>query len=153
MITFCCFTETYYKMRRVCSLLICCTFLVAAHAQSENNDIDEIKVVCNYYIDGGTNGDSLLFSKAFYPEGQMLFIRNDTLQIVSFKDFTARMKNSGKKQERKTSIESVEVYGNAAVAFITIEYPGFFLHDIMSLLKTDKGWKIVGKIFSREERK
>ncbi len=140
-------------MRTLYPLLICCVFYLNAQAQSEVNNIEAIKIVCNYYIDGGTNGDSLLFSKAFYPEGQMMFMRNDTVQVVSLKDFTARVKNTGKKQERKTSIESVDIYGNAAVAKITIEYPSFVLHDIMSLLKTDNGWKIVGKIFSREEIK
>jgi Putative lumazine-binding len=82
----------------------------------------------------------------------MQYMRNDTLKIVSLKDFMAGMKNSGKKQERKSTIESVEVYGNAATAKITIEYPTFYFHDIMSLLKTKDGWKIVSKIFYRENK-
>jgi protease I len=79
-------------------------------------------------------------------------MRNDTLVVVSLKDFMARMPNSGKKTDRNTKIESVEVYGNAAVAKLTIEYPTFFFHDIMSLLKTKDGWKIVGKIFYRQNK-
>ena len=69
------------------------------------------------------------------------------------RDFMAGMKNSGKKQDRKSKIESVEVYGNAATAKITLEYPTFYFHDIMSLLKTKDGWKIVSKIFYREMKK
>lgn len=127
-------------------------FITVAKAQTEQ-DRKEIETVCNYYLDGGTNGDSVLFSKAFSPGGQMQYMRNDTLVVVSLKDFMARMPNSGKKTDRKTKIESVEVYGNAAVAKLTIEYPTFFFHDIMSLLKTKEGWKIVGKIFYREMKK
>lgn len=127
-------------------------FAVAAKAQTEQ-DRKDIETVCNYYLDGGTNGDSVMFSKAFSPGGQMQYMRNDTIVVVSLKDFMARMPNSGKKADRKTKIETVEVYGNAALAKLTIEYPTFFFHDIMSLLKTKEGWKIVGKIFYREIKK
>ena len=121
-------------------------------AQTDVKTIQEIETVCTYYLDGATNGDSLLFSKAFIPDGQMRYMRNDTLFNVSLKDFMARMRNNGVKQERKTKIESIQVYGNAATAKLTIEYPTFYFHDIMSLLKTKDGWKIVSKIFYREEK-
>jgi hypothetical protein len=121
-----------------------------AYAQTTEQETEAVKTVCNYYIDGGTNGDSITFSKAFSPTGQMQYMRNDTLQIVSLKDFMARMKNTGTKQTRTAKIESVEVYGNAATAKITIEYATFYFHDIMGLLKTKDGWKIVSKIFYRE---
>lgn len=130
--------------------LLCCCWLSQATAQTKEEEIQAIKTVCNYYLDGGTNGDSILFSKAFSPAGQMQYMRNDTLVVVSLKDFMARMPHSLKKTDRKTKIESVEVYGNAAVAKLTIEYPTFYFHDIMSLLKTKEGWKIVGKIFYRQ---
>lgn len=120
------------------------------NAQTKEQEIEAVKTVCNYYIDGGTNGDSLTFSKAFSPTGQMQYMRNDTLRITPLKDFMAGMKNTGIKQDRTAKIESVEVYGNAATAKITIEYPTFFFHDMMSLLKTKDGWKIVSKIFYRE---
>lgn len=127
-------------------------FMQTGFAQTPQQEIDAVKTVCNYYIDGGTNGDSVTFSKAFSPTGLMQFMRNDTLQIVSLKDFMARMPNSGKKQDRKAKIESVEVYGNAAMAKITIEYATFYFHDIMGLLKTKDGWKIVSKIFYRQNK-
>lgn len=137
-------------MKRILLSVLSAGLYLTAAAQTKEQETEAIKVVCNYYLDGGTNGDSILFSKAFSPGGQMQYMRNDTLVVVSLKDFMARMPNSGKKTERSTKIESVEVYGNAAVAKLTIEYPTFFFHDIMSLLKTKDGWKIVGKIFYRE---
>jgi hypothetical protein len=121
--------------------------------EKEAQEIEAVKIVCNYYLDGGTNGDSLTFSKAFYPGGLMHYMRNDTLIAVSLKDFMARARNNGQKTDRKTTIESVQVFGNAATAKLTIEYSTFYFHDIMSLLKTKDGWKIVSKIFYREEKK
>ncbi|MBP6024207.1 nuclear transport factor 2 family protein [Ferruginibacter sp.] len=134
-------------------LCFCCIALVTAKAQTPEQEIEAVKTVCNYYLDGGTNGDSLMFSKAFSPGGQMQYMRNDTLVVVSLKDFMARMQHTLKKTNRTTKIESVQVFGNAATAKLTIEYPTFFFHDIMSLLKTKEGWKIVGKIFYREMKK
>lgn len=128
-------------------------FSITANAQTDpQTTVREIETVCNYYLDGGTNGDSIMFSKAFAPDGQMRYMRNDTLMNVSLKDFMARMKNTGIKQDRKTKIESVQVFGNAATAKLTIEYSTFYFHDIMSLLKTKDGWKIVSKIFYREDK-
>ena len=127
-------------------------FPCLANAQTDTKTIREIETVVTYYLDGGTNGDSVMFSKAFVADGQMRYMRNDTLFNVSLKDFMARARNNGVKQERKTKIESIHVFGNAATAKLTIEYPTFYFHDIMSLLKTKDGWKIVSKIFYREDK-
>ena len=133
-------------------LALSCLVFSMAEAQTKEQEIEAVKITCNYYLDGGTNGDSVLFSKAFSPGGQMQYMRNDTLVVVSLKDFMARMPNNGKKQDRKTKIETVEVFGNAATAKLTIEFPTFYFHDIMSLLKTKEGWKIVSKIFYRQNK-
>ena len=128
------------------------TFSFTMKAQTDLKTMQDIQTVLTYYLDGGTNGDSLMFSKAFVPDGQMRYMRNDTVMNVVLKDFMGRMRNTGTKQERKTKIENIQVFGNAASAKLTIEYPTFYFHDIMSLLKTKDGWKIVGKIFFREEK-
>jgi protease I len=120
--------------------------------QTDIKTIQEIETVCTYYLDGGTNGDSAMFSKAFVPDGQMRYMRNDTLFNVSLKDFMARARNNGIKTERKTRIDNIQVYGNAATAKLTVEYPTFYFHDMMGLLKTKDGWKIVSKIFYREDK-
>ncbi|MBL7749149.1 MAG: nuclear transport factor 2 family protein [Chitinophagaceae bacterium] len=132
-----------------------CAITLLSHssiAQADPNIIREVETVCNYYLEGGTNGDSVMFSKAFLPDGQMRYMRNDTVVNVMLKDFMARVRNTGVKQDRKTKIENIQVFGNAATAKLTIEYPTFYFHDIMGLLKTKDGWKIVSKIFYREEK-
>ena len=140
-------------MRKIIfSSVIILTSSFTTKAQTDLKTIQEIQTVLTYYLDGGTNGDSVMFSKAFVPDGQMRYMRNDTIFNVSLKDFMARARNNGVKQDRKTKIESIQVFGNAASAKLTIENPTFYFHDIMSLLKTKGGWKIVGKIFYREEK-
>lgn len=134
------------------SLTILLIFFFTSKAQTDLKTMQEIQTVLTYYLDGGTNGDSLMFSKAFVPDGQMRYMRNDTVMNVALRDFMARMRNTGNKTDRKTKIENIQVFGNAASAKLTIEYPTFYFHDIMSLLKTKDGWKIVGKIFYREDK-
>ena len=134
------------------STVILIAFSFTTKAQTDLKTMQEIQTVLTYYLDGGTNGDSVMFSKAFVPDGQMRYMRNDTVFNVSLKDFMPRARNNGVKQDRKTKIESIQVFGNAASAKLTIEYPTFYFHDIMSLLKTKDGWKIVGKIFYREDK-
>lgn len=139
-------------MRKIIFSSVIILFSFTTKAQTDLKTIQEIQTVLTYYLDGGTNGDSVMFSKAFVPDGQMRYMRNDTIFNVSLKDFMARARNNGVKQDRKTKIESIQVFGNAASAKLTIENPTFYFHDIMSLLKTKDGWKIVGKIFYREEK-
>src|ERR1044071_9763434 len=93
-----------------CVLFISATFAVRAKAQTDLKTLQEIATVCNYYLDGGTYGDSLMFSKAFAPDGQMRFMRNDTLFNISLKDFMARMRNTGEKSNRKKRIDNKQVY-------------------------------------------
>lgn len=140
-------------MRKIIfSVAVLVTFSFTGKTQTDLKTIQEIQTVLTYYLDGGTNGDSVMFSKAFVPDGQMRYMRNDTIMNVVLKDFMARMRNTGIKQDRKTKIENIQVFGNAASAKLTIEYPTFYFHDIMSLLKTKEGWKIAGKIFYREDK-
>ena len=67
-------------MRKIISLL-CLLFIstFSLKAQNDPQAIKDIETVCNYYLIGGTNGDSVMFSKAFDPAGQMRYMRNDTL--------------------------------------------------------------------------
>lgn len=125
---------------------------VISHAQADQKEIAAVAQVVSYYLDGGTLADSVQFSKAFSPQGQMLYMRSDTLRIVSLKDFMAGARNGGQKTERKTRIDAIQIFGNAAQAKLTIEYDTFYYHDMMSLLKTKDGWKIVNKIFYREDK-
>jgi len=58
----------------------------------------------------------------------------------------------GPRQDRITRIKSIDISGNSASAHIEIEYPTFSFMDYMHLLKFDDEWKIVSKIFYRQEK-
>ncbi len=120
-------------------------------AATTTDDIAAITKTLNYYIEGGTNRDSTTFAKAFMTDGQMIFMRNDTLRIVPLKDFVAGVK-PGEKVKRTCRIASIQVAGTAATARLELVYDEFTFIDFMNLLKTRDGWKIVNKIFYREDK-
>ncbi len=126
---------------------------VFCQAQTDVSDLEAVTQTLNYYLDGGTNRDPETFAKAFLPEGQMIYIDQEkgTTQIVPLKDFVARI-TPGEKLDRKTRIVSIQIEGNAAQARLEIEAATHFFHDFMGLLKTENGWKIVSKIFYRENK-
>src|SRR5688500_14904134 len=118
-------------MRKLLFILLTVVFANIARAQTDHTEILKIAEAVSYYLDGGTNGDSVTFSKAFLPQGQMLYMRNDSVQIVALKDFMARTRNTGVRQNRKTRIDNIQVFGNAAQAKLTVEYETFYFHDMM----------------------
>lgn len=119
-------------------------------AQTDYSDFEAVKQTLGYYMDGASNGDKAMFTKAFLPEGQMTFITDDGVKIVPLQDFVARMKD-GQKNDRKNRIVSIQIEGNAAQARLRVETPSLVFHDFMNLLKTKDGWKIVSKVFYRED--
>lgn len=68
-------------MKKKLFLLLLIFSVLASNAQTDTKIMQDIETVCTYYLDGGTNGDSLMFSKAFVPDGQMRYIRNDTCSM------------------------------------------------------------------------
>lgn len=109
-----------------------------------------VEKTLSYYLDGGTNNDFETLKKAFHETATMKFISDEGYKEVNaLKTFKKGMK-PGPKQNRKTSILSVDVTGNAATAKLKAQYDNFAFIDYMNLLKIDGEWKIVSKIYSRQ---
>ncbi len=129
-------------------------FLLASFTTATaQTDHEAIVQTLNYYLDGGTNNDFATLKKAFHESATMQFIdgegNHQSVNAIAF--FEGGMK-PGPKQDRQTRITSIEVNGNAASARLEIDYPTFRFVDFMNLLKIDGEWKVVSKIFFRENR-
>jgi protease I len=71
---------------------------------------------------------------------------------VPIADYIARVKANTTKQDRKIEIVSLNIEGTAAHAKIKIDTEKVILWDYMNLLKINGEWKIVSKIFSRQNK-
>jgi Putative lumazine-binding len=100
------------------------------------------------------SGDGARMEKAFHPSATMKYIDAATGEFkdVPIAEFIARVKASTAKQERTIEIVSVNIEGTAASGKIKIETAKAILYDYMNLLKINGEWKIVSKIFSRQDK-
>ena len=115
---------------------------------AQESDQSLIEKTVSYYLDGGTNNDFETLKKA----ATMKFISDSGYKEVNALDFFKKGMKPGPKQNRKTSILSVDVTGTAATAKLKIEYDTFAFIDYMNLLKIDGEWKVVSKIFYRQAK-
>lgn len=128
--------------------IVCIALTNAISAQEVEKDL--VKKTVSYYLDGGTNNDFETLKKAFHKTATMKFISDDGYKEVNALEFFQKGIEPGPKQKRKTSIESIDVTGTAATAKLKIEYETFAFIDYMNLLKIGGEWKVVSKIFYRQ---
>ena len=135
------------------SAIIISIFTITASAQTSEKDA--VRVPLENYIKAHATGDGEYVRKAFHTEGNLIFIRDGKYTTRSFADFIAGFtgKPAPDEAQRKRSIESIDISGNAAVAKIVLDYPTVRFVDYMSLLKMGDEWKIVAKVFYAEPKK
>jgi hypothetical protein len=125
-----------------------------ASAQAQNSEEAAVRVPIENYFKGHATGEGEFFRKAFHPEAKLFFIREGKFTTITSEEYISRA--SGKppadESQRKRSIESVNIAGNAAVVVVKLDYPTVKFIDYMSLLKVDGEWKIVNKTFYAEPK-
>lgn len=133
------------KLILLAVLLCTSTFLVA-----QSNDEAGVRACLENYM----SGDGNRMEKAFHPSAYMKYIdvQNGEYKDVPIAEFIARVKANTNKAERKIEIVSMNIEGTAAQAKIKIETAQAILYDYMNLLKINGEWKIVSKIFSRQNK-
>jgi|GEM_PF-343730 len=100
------------------------------------------------------SGDGNRLEKAFHSSATMKYIdvQSGEFKDVPIAEFIARVKSNTTKTDRKIEIVSLNIEGNAAQAKIRIETAQVIMNDYMNLLKINGEWKIVSKIFSRQNK-
>ncbi len=128
-------------------------FLLSLSLPVISQDKEMVTQTLNYYLDGGTNNDFETLKKAFHENATMKYIGADGYTEVNAINFFKGIMKPGPKQNRETRITHLDIMGNAAHARLEIIYKDFAFIDYMNLLKVDGEWKIVSKIFYRDNRK
>lgn len=137
-------------------LLITFALLVfqVATAQAQNSEEAAVRVPIENYFKGHATGEGEHFRKAFHAEAKLFFIRDGKFTTITSEEYISRAngKPPADEAQRKRSIESVNIAGNAAVVVVKLDYPTVKFTDYMSLLKIDGEWKIVNKTFFAEPK-
>ncbi len=133
-----------------CLMLIAIMVLPClVHAQAANEEA-AVRACLENYMSG--EGDRV--EKAFDPSATMKYIdaRDGQFKDVPIAEYIPRVKTNTTKPDRKIEIVYVDIEGTAAQGRIKIETDKFVLYDCMNLLKIKGEWKIVSKIFSRQDK-
>jgi hypothetical protein len=112
------------------------------------------RVPLENYIQGHATGNGDFMRKAFHTEAKVMAFRDGKLMNMTSEQFASRFdgKPAADEAQRKRTIESVEITGNAGVGKIVLDYPTVKYTDYMSLLKVGDEWKIVNKVFYAEPK-
>ena len=133
-----------------------CVLTQFSIAFAQKTDLELVKETVQNYLDGGTYGDTAKMAKVFHPTAFMKFVDVKTGEfrdVPIAKYLEGGKANAGKKADRSTKIVSVDITGTAAQAKIELDYPNTKLTDYFNLLKINGEWKVVSKIFAREDKK
>ena len=124
------------------------------HVRAQNAEQAAVRQPLENYIRGHETGQGEFFRKAFHPDAKLFAIRDGKYWQLTSEEYIARAagKPAADEAQRKRTIESVDVTGNAGVAKIVLDYPQVKFTDYMSLLKIDGEWKIVNKTFHAESK-
>jgi len=115
----------------------------------QQTDDAAIRQTIEHYFRGHATGNGEEFKKAFAADAQLWSIQNGQLVRLPSADYIARAsgKPAADEAQRKRSIASVDVTGNAAIVKVVLDYPATRFTDYMSLLKINGEWKIVNKTY------
>ena len=113
-----------------------------------------VRQAIEHYFRGHATGDGEHFKKVFHPDAKLFWIREGQFSQRTSAEYIAGAsgKPSPDEAQRKRSVASVDVAGNAAIAKIVLDNPNNRITDYMSLLKIDGEWKIVNKTFYVEPK-
>ena len=106
------------------------------------------------YLQGHATGDGAYMRQAFLPTAHIEGIRDGKFLSWTADEYIAGFKGkvADDEAQRKRSIDSVEVSGNAAMARVTLDYPSGTFTDYFVLLKVDGEWKIANKVWTRNPK-
>ena len=134
--------------------LACAAALLWLPARAEGAEEAAVRQAIEHYFRGHATGQGEHFRKVFHPEAKLFAVREGKFWQLTSEDYIARApgKAPADEAQRRRSVESVDVAGDAAVAKVVLDYPNVKFTDYMSLLKIDGEWKIVNKTFHSEAK-
>lgn len=138
----------------ILGLLLAGAAAIFMPARAQNAEDAAVRQAIEHYFRGHATGQGEHFRKVFHPDAKLFAVREGKYWQLTSEEYIARApgKPAADENQRKRSIESVDISGNAAIAKIVLDYPQVRFTDYMSLLKIDGEWRIVNKTFYAEPK-
>ena len=138
----------------IAALVLATTGAIILPARAQNAEEAAVRAAIEHYFRGHATGQGEHFRKVFHPDAKLFAVREGKYWQLTSEEYIARApgKPPADEEQRKRSIESVDISGNAAIAKVVLDYPQVKFTDYMSLLKIDGQWMIVNKTFYAEPK-
>lgn len=123
-------------------------------ARAQNAEETAVRQAIEHYFRGHATGQDEHFRKVFHPDAKLFAVRDGKFWQLTSEEYITRApgKPPADEAQRKRTVESVDISGNAAIAKVVLEYPQTRFVDYMSMLKIDGEWRIVNKTFYAEPK-
>jgi len=123
-------------------------FSFAVRAQDPEQQA--VRVPLQQYIKGHETGDGATMRKAFLPTAHIEGIRSGKFTSWTVDEYCSRFtgKPPADNASWKRTIDHVQVFGDAAMARVTLAGPKTTATDFFVLLKADGEWKIANKVYA-----
>ena len=134
-------------------IFVLLVFLFITNHSYGQDEMESIKKTLVDYIEGSTNGQPDRLRKAFHPDLNLYYVKNDQVTIWSGVDYINDTKE-GKPTGETGKILSVDYENNAAIAKVEISHPNSTLPyiDYFMLLKAKGQWQIIHKMFTKKSK-
>ena len=137
------------------AFVLTATLYFGGQVLADGKEKEAVKIPLNNYIKGLETKKQIFIKKALHSKGRAMSSREGKYTAVRFRDFIARIGGPSvwPKGKPKPSVETVDVFGDAAIGKIVVDHPLVKVVYYMSLLKINGEWKIVNKTYSVLQKK
>ncbi|MEO9482252.1 MAG: nuclear transport factor 2 family protein [Ekhidna sp.] len=134
------------------NILLFALTLICIQEIAAQSEVELIRSTLNDYIEGSTQGQPNRLKKAFHPDLNLYYVRNDQVRIWSGKEYILDTEE-GKPTGEKGKILSIDYENNAGMAKVEIFNPknNDTYIDYFMLLKTNGKWTIIHKMFTKKK--
>src|SRR5688572_31623440 len=115
----------------IAALVLAATGAVLLPARAQNAEEAAVRQALEHYFRGHATGQGEHFRKVFHPEAKLFAVREGKFWQLTSEDYIARApgKAPADEAQRRRSVESVDVAGDAAVAKVVLDYPNVKFTD------------------------
>ncbi|WP_457610717.1 alpha/beta fold hydrolase [Lutibacter sp.] len=112
------------------------------------NAFTAVEKTIENYFEGRKDANLKQLQLAFSKKANLYTSQNNNILIIPIENYYKKVRLNGV-QQAKTSILNGDITGNIANFKTNFEYPKKSYTDYLTLLKTDKGWEIISKTFTK----
>lgn len=117
---------------------------------NEASAFEEVEKTIQNYFNGRKAADIVLLEKAFSKKAKLYTVVEGKELVISLEKYFSKVKSDGQKIA-KTTILSGDITEGIANFKTEFMYANKTYKDYLTLIKTDKGWKIITKTFIKTE--